>query len=129
MSQMFKNPVTLFSGGGGLVSTMDDYLDFCKMLLNDGELNGTRILSEEAVELIMSNQLPANVTYQENMGYGLAGGVNLTNGEYGWAGAASTKFWINPKQNMIIITMAQLMPSDYSYADSFKKIVDRAAVN
>jgi len=129
MSMAFMQPVTLFSGGGGLVSTMDDYLDFCKMLLNGGALNGTRILSEEAVELIMSNQLPDDVTYQENMGYGLAGGVNLTNGEYGWAGAASTKFWINPKQNMIVITMAQLMPADYSYADAFKKIVDRATVN
>ncbi len=129
MSLAFKNPVTLFAGGAGLVSTMDDYLDFCKMLLNGGELNSTRILSEEAVILIMSNQLPSNVTYRENMGYGLAGGVNLTNGEYGWAGAASTKFWINPKQNMIVITMAQLMPADYSYADAFKKVVDRAVVN
>lgn len=129
MSQAFKKPVTLFAGGAGLVSTMDDYLKFCKMLLNGGELNGTRILSEEAVHLIMSDQLPGGVTYEENMGYGLAGGVNLTNGEYGWAGAASTKFWINPQQNMIVITMSQLMPANYSYADEFKKIVDRALVN
>lgn len=129
MGLAFKNPVTLFAGGAGLVSTMDDYLDFCKMLLNGGELNGTRVLSEEAVELILTDQLPEGTTYEENMGYGLAGGVNLTNGEYGWAGAASTKFWLNPKENMIVITMAQLMPADYSYADAFKKIVDRAAVN
>lgn len=129
MSLAFKNPVTLFAGGAGLVSTLDDYLDFCKMLLNGGELNGTRILSEEAVKLIMSNQLPEGVTYEENMGYGLAGGVNLTNGEYGWAGAASTKFWLNPQNNMIVITMAQLMPANYSYADEFKKIVNRAVVN
>lgn len=129
MSQAFKKPVTLFAGGAGLVSTTDDYLDFCKMLLNGGELNGNRILSEEAVNLILTNQLPENVTYQENMGYGLAGGVNLTTDEYGWAGAASTKFWINPKQNMIVITMAQLMPADYSYADVFKKIVDRSIID
>lgn len=129
MSQAFKNPVTLFSGGGGLVSTMDDYLVFCKMLLNGGELNGKKVLSEEAVQLILTNQLPEETTYEENMGYGLAGGVNLSTGEYGWAGAASTKFWIHPEQNMIVITMAQLMPADYSYADAFKKIVDRAIID
>jgi CubicO group peptidase (beta-lactamase class C family) len=130
MSAAFKNPVTLFAGGAGLVSTMDDYLNFCKMLVNDGEFNGTQILSEEAVNLILSNQLPEGVIYKENMGYGLAGGVNLTNGEYSWAGAASTKFWINPQQNMIVIIMAQLMPADYSYAgDAFKKITDSAVIN
>lgn len=129
MSQAFKSPVTLFAGGAGLVSTMDDYLDFCKMLLNGGELNGKRVLSEEAVQLILTNQLPEETTYEENMGYGLAGGVNLINGEYGWAGAASTKFWINPQQKMVVITMAQLMPADYSYADTFKKIVDRAVID
>jgi len=129
MSMAFKNPVTLFAGGAGLVSTMDDYLDFCKMLLNGGELNGTRILSEEAVKLILTNQLPEGAMYEENMGYGLAGGVNLSNGEYGWAGAASTKFWLNPQENMIVITMAQLMPADYSYADEFKKIVDRGILD
>ncbi len=129
MSQAFKNPVTLFAGGSGLVSTMDDYLEFCKMLLNGGELNGTRVLSEEAVHLIMSDQLPEGTTYEKNRGYGLAGGVNLNTGEYGWAGAASTKFWINSQQNMIVIAMAQLMPADYSYADAFKKIVDRAMLN
>ncbi|HDR51541.1 MAG TPA: class A beta-lactamase-related serine hydrolase [Mariniphaga anaerophila] len=129
MSMAFKNPVTLFAGGAGLVSTIDDYLTFSKMLLNGGELNGTRILSEEAAGLILTDQLPEGATYENNMGYGLAGGVNLISGEYGWAGAASTKFWINSQQNMIVITMAQLMPADYSYADAFKKILDRAVVN
>lgn len=129
MSLAFKNPVTLFAGGAGLVSTTDDYLNFCKMLLNGGEQNGKRVLSKGAVQLILTNQLPEETIYEENMGYGLAGGVNLINGEYGWAGAASTKFWINPQQKMIVITMAQLMPADYSYADAFKKIVDRALID
>ena len=96
------------------------------MLLNGGELDGSRILKESTVDMIMSNQLPEGVTYNENDGYGLAGKVNLTTGEYGWAGAASTKFWINPKEQMIVLAFAQLMPSDYTYANEFKKIIDRA---
>jgi len=128
MSEAFKSPVTLFSGGGGLVSTIDDYTRFCRMLLNGGELDGNRILKESTVKMIMANQLPEGVTYNENEGYGLAGTVNLATGEYGWAGAASTKFWINPQEQMIVLAFAQLMPSDYAFADDFKKIVDRAVM-
>jgi len=128
MSEAFKSPVTLFSGGGGLISTIDDYTRFCRMLLNGGELDGNRILKESTVNMIMSNQLPAGVTYNEKEGYGLAGTVNLTTGEYGWAGAASTKFWINPQEKMIVLAFAQLMPNDFSFADDFKKIVDRAVM-
>lgn len=123
MGAAFKNPVTLFSGGGGLVSTASDYLTFCKMLLNGGELDGARIISEAATQLIMSNQLPEGLVYAENKGYGLAGEVNLETGVYGWAGAASTKFWIDKNHQMIISTFAQRMPAEYSYADEFYSIV------
>jgi CubicO group peptidase (beta-lactamase class C family) len=123
MSDAFTKPVTLFSGGGGLVSTLSDYLTFCKMLLNDGELDGVRIISESAVQLIMTNQLPDGVIYTDNKGYGLAGDVNLETGVYGWAGAASTKFWIDPGNKMIVIFGTQLMPADFSYADVFYKTV------
>ena len=126
ISDAFKKPVTLFSGGGGLVSTLNDYLAFCKMLLNDGELDGVRIITESAAHLIMTNQLPGGVIYAENMGYGLAGDVNLKTGVYGWAGAASTKFWIDPGNKMIVIFGTQLMPADFSYADTFYKIVNSA---
>ncbi|MBK6281704.1 MAG: beta-lactamase family protein [Draconibacterium sp.] len=97
MKEGFKKPVTLFSGGGGLVSTVDDYLIFCRMLLNGGELDGVRILQESTAQLVMTNQLPDGVVFDENKGYGLAGSVNPETGVYGWAGAASTKFWIDPK--------------------------------
>jgi CubicO group peptidase (beta-lactamase class C family) len=127
MSEAFKKPVTLFAGGAGLVSTVNDYLAFCKMLLNNGELDGVRILSETATQLIITNQLPAGVKYEDNKGYGLAGEVNLETGEYGWAGAASTKFWIDPKNNMIMIICTQLMPGNYTYGGEFYKIV-RSAV-
>ncbi len=126
MSEAFKKPVTLFSGGGGLVSTLNDYLSFCKMLLNKGELDGVRIITESAATLIMTNQLPDGITYAENKGYGLAGDVNLETGVYGWAGAASTKFWVDPGNKMIVIFGTQLMPSDFSYADQFYKIVNSA---
>ena len=126
MSAAFKKPVTLFSGGGGLVSTVNDYLAFCKMLLNNGELDGVRVLSEAATQLIITNQLPAGVNYENNKGYGLAGSVDPETGVYSWAGAASTKFWLDPKNEMAIIICTQLMPSDYTYADEFYKIVKSA---
>jgi CubicO group peptidase (beta-lactamase class C family) len=126
MSDAFKKPVTLFSGGGGLVSTLNDYLTFCKMLLNNGELDGVRIISESTAKLIMTNQLPDGIIYAENKGYGLAGEVNPETGVYGWAGAASTKFWIDPRNKMIVIFGTQLMPANFSYADQFYKIVNSA---
>jgi CubicO group peptidase (beta-lactamase class C family) len=128
MSEIFKQPVTLFSGGGGLVSTIDDYLKFSKMLLNGGELDGVRILEESTAEMILSDQLPETATYRGNTGYGLAGSVNLTDGTYGWAGAASTKFWIDQKNEMIVMAFAQLMPGDYTFADEFKAAVDSALI-
>jgi len=123
MSDIFKSPVTLFSGGGGLVSSADDYLKFCRMLLNGGELNGVQILEESTAEMIMTDQLPEFAEYQEEVGYGLAGSVDLKREVYGWAGAASTKFWIDPANEMIIMTFAQLMPSNYTYADEFYETV------
>lgn len=125
-SEAFKKKPKIFSGGGGLVSTMDNYLRFCRMLMNGGELDGARILKESTVQLVMSDQMPEGAVYKEDNGYGLGGNVNLKTGEYSWAGAASTNFWIDPENDMIIITFAQLMPSNYSYAHVFKGFVDRA---
>jgi len=126
MADIFLRSKKVFSGGGGLVSTMEDYLSFCRMLLNGGELDGERVLEESTVELIMTDQLPDGAIYGDNGGHGLAGAVNLETGIYSWAGAASTNFWIDPKNDMILITYAQLMPSDHSYAHNFKDIVYRA---
>ncbi len=128
MANIFKKDPIHFSGGGGLVSTMDDYLSFCRMLLHGGELDGVRILEESTAKMIMSDQLPVLIDYKEGLGYGLAGQVDLETGEYSWAGAASTNFWIDPSREMIIITCAQLMPSDYSYAHVFYDLVKRSLI-
>ena len=122
----------MLSGGGGLLSTMSDYYRFCFMLLNQGELDGTRIIGRKTLAMMSSNHLPDNkdltemsqsafseTTYQ-GVGFGLGFSVildpvktqSLTDiGEYGWGGAASTVFWVNPKEEMVVIFLTQLLPS------------------
>ncbi|MEX0988634.1 MAG: serine hydrolase domain-containing protein, partial [Bacteroidales bacterium] len=118
------NPVTLFSGGGGLVSTIEDYGKFGQMLVNGGELNGVRILDEKTVKLMMSDQLPEGVVYQEGIGYGLGGSVNLESGTYHWSGMASTAFWADPANNMVILCFTQFIPNQkYPFAREFREKV------
>jgi CubicO group peptidase (beta-lactamase class C family) len=119
-------------GGGGLVSTTDDYLKFCTMLLNRGEANGTRFLSPKTLALMTANHLPGGKDLTEmsvslfseatnaGTGFGLGFAVVIdpvkamspsTAGEYFWGGAASTAFWIDPKEELAVIFMTQLLPS------------------
>ncbi|MBU3018408.1 beta-lactamase family protein [Paraglaciecola agarilytica] len=131
------------SGGGGLVSTIKDYYTFTQMLLNGGEYQGTRILGRKTVEYMRTNHLPASLIPFEptstGEGYGLAMSVTVdeqgantmgSTGDYGWAGAASTYFRIDPKEQMIVISMTQLMPSSYfSYNKDFKNIAYQALID
>lgn len=119
-------PPKLLLGGAGLISTLNDYVTFCRMLLNKGKLNGKRILSEKATKLIMTNQFPEEMKTNSQMGHGLSGTVNLETGEYNWGGAGSTSFWINPTDNLIIICYTQLFESPTSYASEFKATLDQA---
>jgi CubicO group peptidase (beta-lactamase class C family) len=122
MTNDVKENVTLFSGGVGLVSTLSDYMKFGEMLLNGGELNGTRILQESTVKLIMSDQMPEAVEYDG--GYGLGGYVNLETGAYGWSGAASTDFVADPSNNMVILCFTQYIPfMGVPFADEYKEMV------
>jgi CubicO group peptidase (beta-lactamase class C family) len=122
----------LFSGGGGLVSTAADYLRFCRMLLNRGSLDGVQLLSRKTVELMTMNHLPggkdlpalsrslfSEATYN-GVGFGLGFAVTLdpartlipgSPGEFSWGGMASTAFWVDPAEDLIVIFMTQLMPS------------------
>jgi CubicO group peptidase (beta-lactamase class C family) len=123
-------PPKWFSGGGGLLSTAEDYARFSQMLLNGGELDGVRILSRKMVELMTSNHLPPDVGYgaftlelgltaplpQLGQGYGLGVGVRKEQGrspvpgsigDYFWGGATGPYFWIDPKEQLIAIMMMQ----------------------
>jgi CubicO group peptidase (beta-lactamase class C family) len=124
---------TFFSGGGGLVSTAHDYFRFTKMLRNGGELDGERLLGRKTVQLMTTNHLPGDQDLTElaaggmftetayaGVGFGLGFSVMRsparahilgTAGEYAWGGAASTAFWIDPVEDLIVIFMTQLMPS------------------
>jgi CubicO group peptidase (beta-lactamase class C family) len=131
-SSAFARPRTYFSGTGGLVSSLPDYLRFCRMLLNGGELDGVRVLSPRTVQFMTANHLPGgqdlagtakNFTRAlfrpEGWGFGLGFAVLVdaaaahvlgSPGEYMWGGAASTGFFINPADELIIIFLTQLTP-------------------
>ena len=128
----YINPLTLFSGGGGLVSTLDDYMAFCKMVLGRGSLAGHRILSRKTLDLMSSNHLTNgkdlrscaygrwSETSYTGVGFGLgfsilldpaASQVSGSKGELAWGGAASTAFWIDPLEDMAVVFLTQLLPS------------------
>jgi len=113
---------TFFSGGGGLWSTAEDYAQFAQMLLNGGELNGTRLLSPRTVELMATNHVAELYngagagTRVQGMGFGLSMEVVLdniranrrtSNGSFGWDGAFGTHFWVDPKEKLIGVLMVQ----------------------
>ncbi|NBC21753.1 MAG: serine hydrolase [Alphaproteobacteria bacterium] len=122
-----KETVAMESGGGGLVSTLDDYARFCQMLASGGALDGVRILQPETVELMRTDVLPDGVTIDlagtlgeeqaTSAKFGLDFGVytdteasDLPFGEgtYYWGGAAGTWFWIDPENDLFFIGMIQL---------------------
>ncbi len=125
MSDPRKTPPR-FSGGGGLMSTADDYLRFAQMLLNGGELDGARILSPKTIELMLADHLPVmrlavptgQIILGPRPGYGFGlgfavrtdlGGAN-THGSIGiadWNGISGTNFWIDPKEKLAVVWMMQ----------------------
>ena len=136
-TSQFASKPALLSGGGGLVSTADDYLRFAQMMLNRGELDGKRILRPETVDLMTRNHLPEKLVPivlgplpLANMGFGLdfAVRVKLAEGEpagmlgeYGWGGAASTQFFVAPREKLICVGMTQFMPSTPAYFQALHK--------
>ena len=122
----------VFSGGGGLASSIGDYLKFCLMLANGGEYNGVRLLSPKTLEYMTMNHLPGGKTLKDmgdktfsesrmdGSGFGLGWAVTTdvvatmqpgSVGTFSWGGMASTFFWIDPVEDLIAIQMTQLMPS------------------
>jgi CubicO group peptidase (beta-lactamase class C family) len=126
-------------GGGGLYGTTADYLAFCQMMLNKGELNSTRLLSRKTVELMTRNHLGDIPTMGHGLsevpstrpghGFGLgyavitdgaqAGGL-ISDGSYYWGGAAHTRFWIDPQEEFIGIFMVHIFNPQQDYQGQFR---------
>lgn len=118
------------SGNGGLVSTATDYMIFSQMLLNKGEYNGVRLLGSRTVDLMTSNHISNEIMPDDEffgpllsgMGYGFGFAILQDNvqadiigskGSYWWSGSGNTYFYIDPKEELIIILMAQFVPNFY----------------
>jgi CubicO group peptidase (beta-lactamase class C family) len=127
-----------YSGGAGMVSTTGDYLRFCRMMLNRGELDGVRVLKSDSVGRMTSNQLgdlSIPLPGSGAMGYGF--GV-LTErvkesakdpaaiGTYSWGGAFGTYFWVDPENELVGIFMSQIYPPDFGLAGEFKRLTYEA---
>lgn len=140
-SQFLKKPAHQ-SGGGGLVSTINDYARFLQMITNGGEFQGKRYLKEETVKLMTTNQLPDSIgsislgSTRHGTGFGLGFSVRTNPdkrwdadaalGEFGWSGMASTHFWVSPKDELAVITMEQTLPYNWNLEKALKPIVYRA---
>lgn len=126
----FNAPVSLQSGGGGLVSSLPDYQRFANMLLRRGQYDGGHLLGRKTFDLMVSNAFEGDLvsrgqrffseTTFEGIGFGLGFSVMLdptkakiigSKGEFAWGGVASTAFWVDPVEEMTVILMTQLLPS------------------
>ena len=139
---------TTFSGGGGLISTLDDYAKFADMLRNRGIGNGQRLLGPKTIEFMMRNHLPGDIASMgpksfaeqpmEGMGFGLAGSVVLNPGrvrvpgsigDFSWGGMASTYFWIDWQNDLTAVFFTQLSPSSsYPSRAELKALVHAAMI-
>ena len=140
-SRNFINNPTHFSGGGGMVSTASDYLRFCQMMLNGGTLDGARILSRKTVELMTADHTRDIDIAMRRGGYGFGlgfaiaedigrAGVLGSPGEYNWGGAAGTKFWIDPQEQLIGIYMVQILPhTGLTFGNEFKILAYQSIVD
>ncbi len=136
----YTRPAPFLSGGGGLVSTMADYLRFCQMLLNKGVLDGVRLLGRETVELMSRNHLLPEVQGEPQPGFGFGLGVAVLTdlaaygelgsvGMYRWGGAANTTFWIDPQEDLIGILMTQLISSPFLLVNDFRNLTYQALLD
>jgi CubicO group peptidase (beta-lactamase class C family) len=139
-----KDKVKWFSGGGGMLSTAGDYSRFCQMLLNGGELGGVRLLSRKTVAAMTADQLPPAFprvggyedmapTPEMGQGFGLGFAVRTeagrnplsgSPGDYFWAGAFGTYFWVDPKENLYAVMMTQMpFPQSGYYRRALRELV------
>jgi CubicO group peptidase (beta-lactamase class C family) len=146
----FSKPAAFKSGGGGLTGTTADYMRFCEMLRRGGELDGHRVLGPRTLEMMHMNHLKGgqdltqmalgtfSETANEGVGFGLGFastmGVVETGalgvGDYYWGGAASTIFFVDPKEDLTMVFMTQLMPSGtFNFRGQLKSLIYAAIVD
>jgi CubicO group peptidase (beta-lactamase class C family) len=145
------HPPEFLSGGGGLVSSAADYLRFTRMLLGGGELDGVRLLSPRTLRMMASNHLPGHADLEQfgrplfsettfdGVGFGLgfsvvedpvAGRYPSSRGEFAWGGAASTAFWVDPAERMVVLFFTQLLPSStYPIRSQLHQMVHQALLD
>jgi len=133
----YHGPKKLFSGGAGLVSTAADYARFSQMMLDGGKAGSTRLLSRKSVELMTNDQL-GKISLDKDFGFGLGFGIDGLRsplrelgspGEYQWGGFFYTGFVIDPKEQMIVIFMAQLHPTGGLRLDQEVRVLAYQAIN
>ncbi len=151
LDRVSSSDPAMLSGGGGLCGTAADYLRFCHMLLNGGELDGVRLLGTRTVDFMAQNHLPGNADLEQfgrplfaessfdGVGFGLGFSVTMdpvhnkvldNPGEYAWGGAASTAFWIDPVDEIVAVFLTQLLPSStHPIRPEFKTLVYQALVD
>jgi CubicO group peptidase (beta-lactamase class C family) len=147
-SSPYRRRRSYLSGSGGLVATTADYLRFCQMLVNRGQLDGTRIIGRKTLELMVTNHLPGDAELGQlatggfgeaefpGVGFGLGFGVGRgpgatasagSAGEFYWGGAASTAFWVDPVEDLTVVFMTQLLPSaTYPFRAQLRALVYQA---
>ena len=148
-SSRFCKPVNMYSGGGGLISSMRDYLVFLEMIRCGGRYDDAQILGRKTVELMLKNHLSGDMASMgqptfsempmEGIGFGLGGAILLdpakaqilgSEGEFTWGGMASTAFWIDPKEELSVVFMTQLIPSScYPIRRELRVLVYQALVD
>ncbi|WP_310541204.1 serine hydrolase domain-containing protein [Phenylobacterium sp.] len=138
------------SGGGGLTGTIADYMRFCEMLRRGGELDGHRVIGPRTLEMMHMNHLAGgkdltqmaiggfSETANEGVGFGLGFAstmsqtqtATLGTGDYYWGGAASTIFWVDPKEDLSVVFMTQLMPSGtFNFRGQLKSLIYSAIID
>tara|TARA_X000000368_G_scaffold317415_1_gene254806 strand:+ start:22 stop:978 length:957 start_codon:yes stop_codon:yes gene_type:complete len=124
---------TLYGGTHGLFASIEDYLQFCRMILNNGELNGKKILRKKSVKLMIKNHVQNFLGFSRGFGLGFGVLVNAekdsspaNSGQIYWGGYFKTHFFIDPKEDLIAIFMTQKFPDSYEYVVELNKYIYKA---
>lgn len=139
-----NGPRVSFSGGAGLLSTSADYAIFLQMMLNNGVYDGTRILSRKSVELMTANHLDGDhykdvkFPWDWGVGFGLGFSVTTDSGdrgvlgseaEYGWGGAYHSSYWVDPKENLVVVYFTQVAPINLDDHQKLRNLIYQAIVD